>query len=170
MTIFVTKGDAPLTPTQLEKRAQKHIARSWSPQARERSIRQADGLFDAFMAAFSADHDVNVTNNTFNWQLQEFRKAAARLEQYVLADGRAEVYEDQWNGEHDDDGDEIMESVLVQPAIKPLDAQVEQPTYDDEGEQTGTEMIDNPLIVQDDENRADAQSVIDATPQAVKDF
>lgn len=170
MSHFVNKGDAPLTPTQLEKRAQKHIARSWSPQARERSIRQADGLFDAFMTAFSADHDVNVTNNTFNWQLQEFRKATARLEQYVLADGRAEVYEDQWNGEYDDDGDEIMKSVLVQSAIEPLDAQVEQPIYDDEGQQTGTEMIDNPLIVQDDESRAAAQAVIDATPQAVKDF
>ena len=170
MTQFVTKGGAPLTPTQLEKRAQKHIARSWSPQSREKSIRLADGAFDTFMAAFSADHDVNVTNNTFNWQLQEYRKATARLEQYVLADGRAEVYEDQWNGEYDDDGDEIMESVVVQSVIEPLDAQVEQPIYDDDGEQTGTEMVDNPLIVQDDEGRAGAQSVIDVTPQAVKDF
>ena len=170
MTVFATKGDAPLTPAQLEKRAQKHIARSWSGQAREKSIRLADGTFDTFMAAFSADHDVNVTNNTFNWQLQEYRKSTARLEQYVLADGRAEVYEDQWNGEYDDDGDEIMESVVVQSAIEPLDAQVEQPIYDDDGEQTGTEMVDNPLIVQDDEGRAGAQSVIDVTPQAVKDF
>ena len=170
MTIFVTKGDAPLTPTQLEKRAQKHIARSWSDQSREKSIRLADGTFDTFMAAFSADHDVNVTNNTFNWQLQEYRKATARLEQYVLADGRAEIREDQWNGEYDDDGDEIMESVVVQSAIEPLDAQVEQPIYDDDGEQTGTKMVDNPLIVQDGEDRANAQAVIDATPQAVKDF
>jgi len=170
MTIFVTKGDLFLTPAQLEKRAQKHIARSWSLQAREKSIRLADGAFDTFMAAFSADHDVNVTNNTFNWHLQEYRKAVARLDQYVLADGRAEIREDQWNGEYDDDGDEIMESVVVQSAIEPLDAQVEIAVYNDEGEQTGTEMVDNPLIVQDDENRANAQSVIDATPQAVKDF
>ena len=28
MTQFVTKGDAPLTPVQLEKRAQKHIKRA----------------------------------------------------------------------------------------------------------------------------------------------
>lgn len=171
MTIFVTKGDTPLTPVQLEKRAQKHIARSWSPQAREKSIRLADGAFDTFMAAFSADHDVNVTNNTFNWQLQEYRKATARLEQYVLADGRAEVYEDQWNGEYDDDGDEIMESVLVQSAIEPLDAQVEIAVYNDEGEQTGTEMIDNPLIDQDIEERSVAKIVVVlSTPQAVKDF
>ena len=89
MTQFVTKGDAPLTPVQLEKRAQKHIKRVWPDQAREKSIRLADGAFDAFMSTFSTNHDVNIANNTFNWQLQEYRTATARLAQYVLADGRA---------------------------------------------------------------------------------
>ena len=73
MTIFVNKGDLPLTPVQLEKRAQKHIKRVWSDQAREKSIRLADGGFDAFMASFSADHDENIANNTFNWKLAEYR-------------------------------------------------------------------------------------------------
>ena len=99
MTQFVTKGDAPLTPVQLEKRAQKHIKRVWPDQAREKSIRLADGAFDAFMSTFSTNHDVNIANNTFNWQLQEYRKATARLAQYVLADGRAEVTEMQPTGE-----------------------------------------------------------------------
>ena len=48
------------------------------------------------------------------------------------------------------------------------DAQVEENVYDDEGNQTGTEMVDNPLIVKDDEERAAAQATIDATPKAVK--
>lgn len=171
MTIFVNKGDLPLTPAQLEKRAQKHITRSWPTQAREKSIRTADGAFDAFMTAFSADHDVNIANNTFNWQLQEYRKATARLAQYRLADGRPEVWEDQPTGEYDPEtGEEIMESVLVQTAIDPLDAQVEQPVYDDEGNQTGTEMVDNPLIVADDAERAAAQAVVDGTPDDVKVF
>ena len=91
MTLFVTKGDAPLTDAQLEKRAQRNIAKVWPDQAREKSIRLADGAFDAFMSTFSTNHDVNITNNTFNWQLAEYRKATARLAQYVLADGRAEV-------------------------------------------------------------------------------
>lgn len=167
MTQFVTKGDAPLTPVQLEKRAQKYIKRSWPDQAREKSIRLADGAFDAFMSTFSTNHDVNITNNTFNWQLSEYRKATARLARYRLADGRSEVYEDQPTGEYDDDGNEVMESVLVQTAIDPLDAQVEQNVYDDEGELTGTEMVDNPLIVKDDEERAAAQAVVDGTPADV---
>jgi flagellin-like hook-associated protein FlgL len=166
MTQFVTKGDAPLTPTQLEKRAQKYIKRSWPDQAREKSIRLADGAFDAFMATFSANHDVNIANNTFNWQLAEYRKATARLAQYRLADGRPEVYEDQPTGEYDDEGNEVMESVLVQTAIDPLDATVEQTTYDDEGNAT-TETVDNPLIVADDAERAAAQAVVDNTPEDV---
>ena len=167
MTQFVTKGDAPLTPAQLEKRAQKYIKRSWPDQAREKSIRLADGAFDAFMATFSANHDVNIANNTFNWQLAEYRKATARLAQYRLADGRPEVYEDQPTGEYDDEGNEVMESVLVQTAIDPLDATVEQTTYDDEGNAT-TETVDNPLIVADDAERAAAQAVVDGTPEEVK--
>jgi flagellin-like hook-associated protein FlgL len=166
MTQFVTKGDAPLTPAQLEKRAQKYIKRSWPDQAREKSIRLADGEFDAFMATFSANHDVNIANNTFNWQLAEYRKATARLARYRLADGRPEVYEDQPTGEYDDEGNEVMESVLVQTAIDPLDATVEQTTYDDEGNAT-TETVDNPLIVADDAERDAAQAVVDNTPEDV---
>ena len=29
MTIFVNKGDLPLTPAQLEKRSQRFIAKDW---------------------------------------------------------------------------------------------------------------------------------------------
>jgi hypothetical protein len=164
MTIFVTKGDLPLTASQLEKRAQKHINRSWPEQAREKSIRLADGAFDAFMSTFSADHDVNTANNTFNWQIQDYTKATSRLARYVLADGRPEVYKDQPTGEF------LTESVLVQTAIDPLDAQVEQTVYDDEGNVTGTTMVANPLIVADDAERDAAQAVVDATAQDVKEF
>jgi len=166
MTVFVNKGDLPLTPTQLEKRAQKHIKRVWSDQAREESIRLADGAFDVFMTSFSVDHDVNIANNTFNWQLAEYRKATARLARYVLADGRAEVYEDQPTGEYDAEGNEVMESVLVQSAVEPLDATVEVTTYDFDGNGT-TETVVNPLIVEDEAEREAAQSIVDGTPDDV---
>lgn len=169
MTIFVTKGDAPLTDAQVEKRAQAHIAKDWPSQAREKSIRTADGAFDAFMATFSVNHDENIANNTFNWQLAEYRKATARLEKYRLADGRAEYTIETPTGTFDEEGNEIMD-VTVVPAIEPLPAQVEETTYDDEGNITGTIMVDNPEIVYDDEQRAAAQAVIDSTPQEVKDF
>ncbi len=169
MTQFVAKGDMPLTPVQLEKRAQTYIRRSWPEQAREKSIRTADGAFDAFMADFSANHDVNKANNVFNWQLAEYRKATARLAQYRLADGRPEQTFEEPSGEYDEEGNEIMH-IWVQAGIDPLDAQVEQPVYDDEGNQTGTEMVDNPLIVADNAERDAAQAVVDGTPDDVKDF
>lgn len=170
MTVFVAKGDAPLTDAQLEKRAQRYIARDWPSQAREKSIRTADGLFDAFMVTFSADHDTNIANNTFNAQLADYRKAAARLDQYILADGRPEITEEQPTGEYDEEGNEVTQTVVVQTAIDPVDATVEQNVYDDEGNITGTETVTNPVIVTDEAERAAAQVVVDATPQDVKDF
>ena len=171
MTIFVTKGDLPLTPAQLEKRAQKHIKRVWSDQAREKSIRLADGAFDAFMSAFSAGHDVNLANNTFNWQLQEYGNAVARLDRYVLADGRPEVWEDQPTGEYDEEGNEVVESVLVQSAVEPLEATVEQLVWaDDPMVEPTLEVIPNPIIVADTEERAAAQAVVDGTLGEVKAF
>ena len=168
MTLFVNKGDAPLTPVQLEKRAQKYIKRSWSDQAREKSIRTSDGAFDAFMSTFSTNHTTNVTNNTFNWQLSEYRKAAARLARYIVADGRAEVTEEQGTGTYDDDGNEVMETVVTVTAVDPVEATVDVTTYDDEGEAT-VETIENPLITSDVSERDTAQAVVDGTPQEVVD-
>ena len=168
MTVFVNKGDAPLTPVQLEKRAQTYIRRSWPDQAREKSIRTADGAFDAFMATFSADHDVNVANNTFHWQLAEYRKATIRLKKYRLADGRAEQTFEEPSGEYDEEGNEIMHTWII-AAIDPLPAQVEETTYDEEGNAT-TAMVDNPEIVRDDAERAAARAVVDATPDEVKTY
>ena len=168
MAIFVTKGDAPLTGAQLEARAQRYIARDWPAQAREKSIRKGDGEFDAFMVTFSADHAVNVENNTFNWQLQEYRKAVLRLEKYVLADGRAEQTFEEPSGEYDDEGNAIMHTWIV-PSVEPIPATVEVTTYDDKGSAT-TETVDNPLVVTDNAEREAAQAIVDSTPQDVKDF
>lgn len=168
MTIFVNKGDAPLTPAQLEKRSQKHIKRSWPDQAREKSIRLGDGAFDAFMATYSANHDINIANNTFNWQLAEYRKATARLAKYRLADGKPEETIETPTGQYDEEGNEIVD-VTVIPAIEPLDAQVEETVYDEEGN-ASTVIVDNPLIIEDDAERETAQAVIDATPEDVKNF
>ena len=169
MTVFVTKGDEALTDAQLSKRTQKYIDIDWPQWKRERSVRLNDDLFNSYMTTVSADTDTNRANNTFNQQLADYRVATARLSQYRLADGRDEVTEDIGTGEFDDDGNEIMETVIVQTAIDPLPGQVEETTYDEDGNAT-TAMVDNPLIVQDDEERSAAQVIIDSTPQEVKDF
>jgi len=117
---------------------------------------------------------------TFNKQLSEYTAAIARLDNYILADGRAEVTEMQDTLEVivDDDGMPVLnddgentyvqEEVVVVSAIEPLEATVEQTVYDEEGEAT-TSTIENPLITTDNAERVAAQAVVDNTPQPVID-
>jgi hypothetical protein len=72
-----------------------------------------------------------------------------------------------------DDGENtyVQEEVVVVSAIEPLEPTVEQTVYDEddiEAEPT-VETIENPEITQDNLERAEAQAVVDNTPQPVID-
>ena len=169
--IFVNKGDKPLTANQLEKRAQKYITRAFPLQRREESIRKDDGVFSGFMTAFSADHAINVENNTFNNQLVAYKNAVARLEKYVLLDGQAEVREMQATGEKAFNKEDVLQEVVVRREIEPVDEFVEVTVYSEDSEAEPTvESVRNPLVVQDELEREQAQATIDSTPEAVKTF
>ena len=106
-------------------------------------------------------------------QLKEYTKAIARLAQYIVADGREEVVENQPTGEQilneeTMEMDDVMADVVTVTAIDALDATVEQTTYDEDGNPTTT-TVENPLITQDNAERADAQAIVDATPSEVVD-
>ena len=111
----------------------------------------------------------------FAQQLSAYKVAVERLEQYVLAEGRAEVREMQPTGEqvfNEETGEmeAVMAEVVVQTAIEPLEPTVERTVYSDDMDAEPTvEVIENPLITQDNAERAEAQAVVDATPEAVKD-
>jgi hypothetical protein len=109
----------------------------------------------------------------FSHQLELYTNAQTRLAQYQVALGREEVIENQatgeqvWN-EETDEMDDVMTDMVTVTAIEPLDATVEQTTYDEEGVAT-TSTVENPLITADVAERATAQAIVDATPQAVID-
>ena len=111
----------------------------------------------------------------FAQQLSAYKQAVARLEQYVLADGREEVREMQPTGEqvfNEETGEmeAVMAEVVTVTAIEPLEPTVERTVYSDDPEAEPTvETIENPLITQDNLERAEAQAVVDDTPQAVKE-
>ena len=170
MTVFIQKGDAALSRRQAIKRGLRHFNAEKAYWEREQGIVESDPEYQAWASQWIADNLVNAENNLFNNQLDAYRKATARLDQYRLADGRPELTEEQPTGEYDEEDNEIIETVVVQTAIDPLEPTVEQPVYDDEGNQIGTEIVPNPLIVADDAERDAAQAVIDNTPQEVKDF
>ena len=116
-------------------------------------------------------------NWTFNKQLREYVAAVERLEHYVLSEGRPEIREDVvvetkevFNEETGEvETINVTENVVTQTAIEPLEATVEVTTYNEETMESTTETVRNPLIVKDEEERAAAQAVVDATPQAVID-
>jgi hypothetical protein len=105
-------------------------------------------------------------------QLKEYTKAVERLSHYQVSLGRTEVTEDVVTGqEWDEDALELVdvtETQITVTAIDPVDATVEQTTYDEEGVAT-TSTVENPLITVDVAERATAQAVVDATPSAVVD-
>lgn len=173
--IFVNKGDKPITDAQLQRRTQLLINRDYPEWKRERAMRTDPAELNAYMDKVSADTDVNRENNTFNHQLSAYKQAVARLEQYVVAEGREEVREMQPTGEqvwNEETGEmeDVMAEVVVVTAIEPVEPTIEQTVYGDDPEAEPTvEVIVNPLITKDENERAEAQAVVDATPQAVKE-
>ena len=118
----------------------------------------------------------------FNRQLQDYTQAVARLAQYQVALGREEVTEMQDTTEqqvdadgmpvYDEEGNPVyvQQEVVVVTAIEPVEATVERTVYsDDMNAEPTVETIENPLITKDNAERADAQAVVDNTPQPVVD-
>ena len=116
-------------------------------------------------------------------QLADYTVAMERLARYRLADGRAEVrtevivdreivLDDNGNFVLDDEYNQtyrdITEEIVQSNAIEALPENVTNITMDEDGNTVETEVA-NPAIVKDDAERAEAQAVVDATPQAVID-
>ena len=123
-------------------------------------------------------------NWMFNKQLREYATAVERLSQYILLEGRPELTEDFEIGQEpvldedgmptfDDEGNQIFtpitQTVVTQTAIEPLEEFIEVIKVDAETMESVTETVRNPLIVKDEEERAAAQAIVDATPQEVID-
>ena len=132
---------------------------------------------DCFDGDIPEDLQAAADEKQFNQQLADYRVATARLAQYVVVDGRAEVREMQPTGEqvyNEETGEmeDVMQEVITVTAIEPVEATVERTVYPDDpmsDAEPTIEVIENPLITKDNEERAAAQAVVDATPQAVVD-
>ena len=138
-----------------------------------------DAIIEQGAACFEGDipEDLQAAadEKQFNQQLAAYRVAIARLAQYIVADGRAEVTEMQPTGEQvfneeTMEMEDVMHEVITVTAIEPVEATVTRMVYSEDMDAEPTEeTIENPLITKDNEERAAAQAVVDATPQAVVD-
>lgn len=108
---------------------------------------------------------------------RDYRLSSERLSKYILSEGRPEIREDIVVGTREVINEEtgevetvnVTENVIIQTAIEPLEENIEVTTFNEETMESTTETVRNPLIVKDEEERAAAQAVIDATPQSVID-
>jgi len=158
---------------------------------------QTDGTWDAHIAEVKAKFpktikggttvdevpawvEIEVAKVLFAEQLSAYTVAVARLDKYILADGRAEVTEMMDTTEYvvdeegmivltDDEPTFIQEEVITVSAVEPLEPTVEITVYseDDMEAEPTIETIENPEITQDNLERTEAQAVVDATPKAV---
>lgn len=91
--------------------------------------------------------------------------ATKRLAQHVLLEGRQEVREMQSTGEkvfneETQEMEDVLAEVVVQTAIEPLAEFIEQTSYTEDGESV-TESVRNPVIVQDEQERAKAAEILE---------
>ena len=117
----------------------------------ELASRQAQALFD--------EQAINYTN------------AKERLEQYLVSEGKESITTTEVIGQDLNDKTNEFEDVVITtetPAIDPVPATIDIVNINDDGEEV-TETIENPLITKDKLDRADAQAIVDNTPQPVKD-
>jgi len=110
----------------------------------------------------------------FDHRLQEYTKAQTRLSQYIVADGREEETEEvvvrQEYNEETEELVDIMETRIITSTVDPVVATITSTVYSGDIDADPTEeTIENPLITQDNAERADAQAIVDATPSAVVD-
>jgi len=109
-------------------------------------------------------------NKLFAQQVEAYKTAKARVAQYQLSVGVPESSETIVTGQEMNMETGEMQDVtetFVTPAIPALEATVEVTTQEiDEDPVTAT--VANPVIVKDNEERAAAQAIIDATPGPVK--
>ena len=110
----------------------------------------------------------------FDHQLKKYTEAMIRLDAYIVADGQEEMIEsivsDQrvWNPETKEWGD-VMIDVVTRQAVDPVTATITVMSSENPGDEPTEQTIDNPAITKDNAERAEAQAVVDATPQAVID-
>ena len=131
---------------------------------------------DCFEGDIPEDLQAAADAKQFAQQVVAYTAATARVAQYQLSVGREEVVEslptgEQVYNEETFEMEDVMADVVTQTSIEPLEATVEVTVYGDDPEAEPTvETVPNPLIVQDEAERAQAQSIVDNASDDVVNF
>jgi hypothetical protein len=125
---------------------------------------------DCFTGDIPTDLQTAADSKQFAQQVEAYKVAKARVAQYQLSVGVPESTQTITTGQgmnmETGEMQDVTETFVI-PAIEPLEATVEVTTQE-MGEDPVTATVANPVIVKDNEERAAAQAIIDATPGPVK--
>ena len=127
---------------------------------------------DCFEGDIPTDLQTAADAKQFAQQVEAYKVAKARVAQYQLSVGVPESTQtittgmQEWNEETGEMQD-VTETFVI-AAIPALEATVEETTYDFDTDTSSTATVANPVITKDNEERAAAQAIIDATPVPVK--
>lgn len=109
----------------------------------------------------------------FAQQLKDYEWAVARLAEYPLNVGcpavTAEVVVGEQINPETTEIEYITETRVIKEAVEPLPDTITVEEFDPITMTATSEVIPNPPVVKDEEERAIAQAIIDNTPQDVKD-
>ena len=137
------RADYPSIEDQLDKIYHGGIE-CWKEQIKEIKDRHPKGITGRTDIAPIPDWVYTaVENYRFNQQLRAYVDAVERLAQRRLSETQERIVDEVLEGT-------VYQTVEIQPFIEGLPA-------------------DDPRVIQDEEERAEAQAVIDATPQNVRD-
>ena len=138
--------------------------------------RVLDDIIEQGASCFTGDIPTDLQTaadaKQFAQQVEAYKIAKARVAQYQLSVGVPESTQtittgmQEWN-EETLVWEDVTETIVT-PAIDALEATVEETTYDFDTDTSTTATVANPVIVKDNEERAAAQAIIDATPVPVK--
>ena len=131
----------------------------------EHGVEIVDGDIPAHVLTQAAD-------KKFTQQLSKYAEATARLSQYVLSQGRAEIKQMMPTGERvfndkTAEMDPVLVEVTTHDSIEPVPLTVEVGEMNIATMEMIITTVDNPAVVQDLAERTKAQAVVDATPELV---
>ena len=130
---------------------------------------------DCFTGDIPTEIQTAADAKQFAQQLADYKTATARLAQYIVSVGRAEVVESKATGEQVWDEDtmemvDVMHDVITVTEVEPVEATVTRTVYsDDMDAEPVEETIETTAITADVAERATAQATVNATPQLVKE-
>ena len=141
-------AEYPSYPDQFDKIYHSGVT-AWKTQIKKIKDKYPKQTMDATELQTRQDKAI------FDLQTKKYIESTERLSQYKLSEGKPEVRDEN--------------DVVTQTAIEPLEVTIEVSTTNHETMETTTITVPNPAIVKDEEERAAAQSIVDATPQPVID-